>query len=328
MKAKYYIILIILLTFFLFSMQLCSLIFGSKPKVTITNPKNGATISGDTLTVEGTIEDLDGDQTKVKVWIEDKNISGWDYNFSSGYFKVTLTLVELTVGQTYRIIAEGYDANGNRSDFAIVSITYSSNNPNLIPNGKFDNPNYADYDITYTNESTINNYLNKTNGDYLPSWTFEIWNPVETEPKIDIDIGSVRMYTTKENYYGAQINMQSSTINNFKTGSGKTIKIIFKITSYTGGTLTVPYYEGPVKIDIVINGSRCTIAAFTSSSGSAPGGYFKTNLPTNQTITETFTLPTTRLDGTSLDPDLTIEKIVIWCHGWNWDVTIYSIEVY
>ncbi len=106
-------------------MQLCSLIFGNKPTVSITYPANGATISGSSLTVTGTIEDLDGDQTKVKVWIEDTSISGWDSSVDSGSFSVTLTLTGLSNGQHY-LIAQGYDINNNTSDKVTISITYSS----------------------------------------------------------------------------------------------------------------------------------------------------------------------------------------------------------
>ncbi|MFN3411527.1 MAG: Ig-like domain-containing protein [Exilispira sp.] len=328
MKAKFYIILIIFLSLFLFSMQLCSLIFGSKPQVTITDPLNNATVSGTSLLVKGTIEDIDGDQKKVKVWIEDKNISGWDYDVSSGNFEVTLTLSGLENGQIYRIIAEGYDANGNTSDKSIVSFTYSSGAQNIIANGYFDKTGFVDNDIVYTDSTNISNYLNKTNGDYLPDWTFDIWTPEQTWPKIDLAIGSVRMYTTKSNSNGTQMYMKSSTITNFVTGSGKTIKISFKIDQYSGGTTQSPYYEAPVKIDIVIGDTRYTIAAFTTSSGYAEGGYLKANLAPNQQIIETFTLPETCLNGSSIPNGSAIANIIIWCHGWTWDVTIYSIEIY
>jgi len=65
-KNKLIILLVVLSAIFLFSMQLCSLIFGNKPVVAITSPINNATISGTTLTVSGTISDLDGTNQKSK----------------------------------------------------------------------------------------------------------------------------------------------------------------------------------------------------------------------------------------------------------------------
>jgi hypothetical protein len=336
MKKKLIIAMIIISAIFLFSMQLCTLIFGNKPTINITYPANGATISDTAITVTGTINDLDGDATKVKVWIEDTSISGWDYDVSSGQFSVNLNLTSLTSG-THTICAQGYDANNNVSDTVTVNFTYngggggSGGSSNLLLNGYFTDSGWFDNNITYSDGDTVGIYLNQPSGDYLPNWKFYITAPAEDAPKIDISLGSVRMYTTYSNSNGSAMGMtqDTSSISDFKTGSGKTIRISFKIDGFENGVGCVStYFEAPVKINIKSGGSDYTIAAFTTTSGSATGGYLKTNLSAGQTITETFILPTTALNGTTIPGGQQITELKIWCNGWTWNVTIYSIEVY
>ncbi len=96
---------------------------GSKPTVTITSPTNNAKITIKTLTVQGTINDVDGDADKVKVWIDGKDISGWDNYIVSDQFSVDLDLTGLTSG-TYKICAQGYDDKNNISDTVTVNFTY------------------------------------------------------------------------------------------------------------------------------------------------------------------------------------------------------------
>ncbi len=433
-KNKLIILLVVLSAIFLFSMQLCSLIFGNKPVVAITSPINNATISGTTLTVSGTISDLDGDQSKVKVWIEDTSVVGWDYGVTSGIFEVTLALSGMT-DRTYYLIAEGYDSNNNVSDKYTINIVYSSSggggenapyitviNPtsgstitsstlqvigtvtdldkdaaevyasidgqnisgsydctigvesldfsidldlsslsigpytltvyavdadnhqsnyaqisftyatgtNYIVNGTFTETGFIDNDITYNSPDTVVSFLNKVTGDYLPNWTFTIGSPAEDGPKIDIQTSYVRMYTTIANANGSGMSMTSSTISNLYTGSNKTIRIKFKIYSFGGGDCTSPFFEAPIKIWIYGRETETEylIAAFTTNNGSASGGWLKTNVQTGLAITETFTLPTTALDGTTIPDGLTIESVRIECNGWTWDVVILSIEIY
>lgn len=435
MKSKFIIALLIVLSFFLFSMQLCSLIFGNKPVVAITSPINNATISGTTLTVSGTISDLDGDQAKVKVWIEDTSVVGWDYGVTSGIFEVTLALSGMT-DRTYYLIAEGYDSNNNVSDKYTIDIVYSTSgggggenapyiivqNPtsgstitsstlqvignvtdldkdaaevyasiegqnisgsydctigvesqdfsidldlsslsigsytlivyavddddhqsnyaqisftyatgtNYIVNGSFSDINFVDSDITYDSTAMIDAFLNKVTGDYLPDWEFEIGSPAEDGPKIDIQTSYVRMYTTIANANGSGMSMISSLISNLYTGSNKTIRIKFKINSFAGGNCTAPYFEAPIKIWIMVPAleEEYLIAAFTNNYGSASGGWLKANVQTGLVITETFTLPTTALDGTIILDGKEIRTVRIECNGWTWDVVILSIEIY
>ncbi|NMC68245.1 MAG: hypothetical protein GYA61_08485, partial [Spirochaetales bacterium] len=83
-----------------------------------------------------------------------------------------------------------------------------------------------------------------------------------------------------------------------------------------------------VKISISMNALDYLIAAFTNLYYSASGGYGKGNLFTGTIYTETFDMPTTTLNGYSIPSGQQIEMIKIVSHGWTWDVTIYSIEVY
>jgi len=97
---------------------------GSKPVVTITSPENNAKIITKTPTVQGTINDPDGNASEVKVWIkEDTSIYKWDYNVTSGQFSVDLDLTGLTSG-TYTICAQGYDYKNNISDTVTVNFNY------------------------------------------------------------------------------------------------------------------------------------------------------------------------------------------------------------
>lgn len=84
MNKKLVFLFVIISALFLFSMQLCTLIFGSKPIVNITSPTNGQAINTTGITVSGTINDTDGDAYKVKVWISDTSIYAWDYDVTSG----------------------------------------------------------------------------------------------------------------------------------------------------------------------------------------------------------------------------------------------------
>jgi len=426
-------------------MQLCTLIFGNKPTVNITSPADGQTISDTAITVTGTINDLDGDATKVKVWITDTVLSGWDYDVSSGQFSVNLDLTSLTSG-THTICAQGYDANNNVSDTISVSFTYnggggggsapivaitqpanndnvtigssgltisgtisdadqdassvtvwlefkdindvtqsinqtttiltegtfsvtfgepniqipssgqmtakaqgcdskgnysqlvsttfnyiiSGGSSNLLKNGYFTDSGWINSDITYSSNYAVETYLNQTNGDYLPYWIFFIWAPEEDYPKIDISSGSVRMYTTNPNSNGSAMGMtqDTSSISAFKTGSGKTIKIKFRIDSFAGGSCVSPFFEAPVKINIKSGGSDYTIAAFTTNTLIKDGGYGFGGLQTQTNLEYEFTLPNTALNGTSIPLDQQITELSIWCNGWTWDVTIYFIEVY
>lgn len=334
MKKRLIIAFIILSALFLFSMQLCTLIFGSKPIVNITSPTNGQAINTTSLPVIGTIYDSDGDATKVKVWINEKSsIYGWTYDVISGQFFVTLNLTNLQSGQ-YTICAQGYDANNNTSDIVYVTINYTAGGggSNLLLNGDFLASEFNDADITYYDSTYVSNYLNNlSGGDYLPNWYFYIISPENTWSKIDINYGSVRMYTTNMyNADGSAIGMAQYTegISNLKTGTGLKIKIKFKIDSFAGGPCESPYYEAPVKISISMNALDYLIAAFTNLYYSASGGYGKGNLFTGTIYTETFDMPTTTLNGYSIPSGQQIEEIKITCNGHIWDVTIYSIEVY
>lgn len=126
MKTKMIILLIVTLSFILFSMQLCSLVLGNKPVVTITSPEINQQITTTKIIVEGTIRDQDGDQSKVEVWIEDKNIKATDFTVDTGIFNVELDLSNLNAG-TYNIMVQGYDKNNNVSEIIYVSINYDIN---------------------------------------------------------------------------------------------------------------------------------------------------------------------------------------------------------
>ncbi|NMC66600.1 MAG: hypothetical protein GYA61_00070, partial [Spirochaetales bacterium] len=296
MKKKLIIAFIILSALFLFSMQLCSLIFGNKPNVYISSPYNGQAINTTGITVSGTINDTDGDAYKVKVWISETSIYAWDYDVTSGQFSVELDLTTLQSGQ-YTICAQGYDTNNNTSDIVYVTINYTAGGggANLLLNGDFLASEFNDADITYYDGYYVNTFLNNpNNGDFLPNWTFYIGSPEEDWPKIDIGIGYVRMYTTNSNSNGSEMGMQQDTegISNLKTGTGLKIKIKFKIDSFAGGDCVSEYYEAPVKISISMNALDYLIAAFTNLYYSASGGYGKGNLFTGTIYTETFDMPT------------------------------------
>lgn len=333
MKKRLIIAFIILSALFLFSMQLCSLIFGNKPNVYISSPYNGQAINTTGITVSGTINDTDGDAYKVKVWISDTSIYAWDYDVTSGQFSVELDLTTLQSG-TYAICVQGYDANNNTSDIVYVTINYTAGGggSNLLLNGDFLASEFNDADITYYDSTYVSNYLNNlSGGDYLPNWYFYIISPENTWSKIDINYGSVRMYTTNMyNADGSAIGMAQYTegISNLKTGTGLKIKIKFKIDSFDGGDCVSEYYEAPVKISISMNALDYLIAAFTNLYYSASGGYGEGNLQLGIIYEKTFIIPNTTLNGYSIPSGQQIEEIKITCNGHIWDVTIYSIEVY
>jgi hypothetical protein len=93
-------------------------------------------------------------------------------------------------------------------------------------------------------------------GDCLEDWHFGIYHVENIWPKIDISSGYVRMYSTKSNSNYSEMWMEQSTYSDtdFKTGSGKTIKIVFKINSYTGNDCNYQGdFDAPVEIFIVNN---------------------------------------------------------------------------
>lgn len=126
MKTKMKILLIVTFSFIFLSMQLCSIVLGNKPVVTITSPVTNQQVTTSKIDVEGTIRDQDGDQSKVEVWIEDKNIKATDFTVDTGIFDVELDLSNLTAG-TYNIMVQRYDKNNNVSEIIYVSIKYDIN---------------------------------------------------------------------------------------------------------------------------------------------------------------------------------------------------------
>jgi|GEM_PF-6715723 hypothetical protein len=138
------------------------------------------------------------------------------------------------------------------------------------------------------------------------------------------------MYTTNPNSNGSSMALyqDTSTVTSLKTGSGKTIKISFKINSFAGGPCSSPYFEAPIKITIKADNIEYLIAAFTNLSGSASGGYLQTGLNIGQTYTFSFILPTKHMNGDDIPSDKQIQEFRITCNGWTWDVFIYYIEIY
>lgn len=239
-----------------------------------------------------------------------------------------MNILNLKFSENYFLLAQGYDDSENsKGDVYSIQIFYDPNV--VIPNGDFTEPDFADNDIEYDSEGKVTSFLNNpSNGDYLPKWTFSIGSPAEDHPKIDISPGFIKMYTTNSNSNGSGMNLKSSSISNFFTNTGKKIKIKFRINSFLGGECSPPYYEAPVKITIYINETPYLIAAFTNYSGSSAGGHLETYLDTGKDYEIDFEIPQTNLDGDPIPKNAPINFIQIDCHGWTWNVVIYSIAIY
>lgn len=333
MKTKIIIFVVLLAAIMLFSMQLWTFIFGNKPVVTITNPTRGATISGTKLTVYGTISDLDGDQSKVKVWIEDTSIAGWDYGVTSGIFEVTLTLSGLT-DKAYNIIAEGYDANNNVSDKYIISVNYSNGGgaENILSNGKFANV-IDNYNGIYDSLDAINWYLNNTNGDYLDNWQFYIYDQyaLDNQIRIDLDGSSVRYFSTYSDGDGnAKIKIYQN-LSNYQITSKTRIYIKFKINNFNGGTNPE---EAPIKIQIGQSSTWLkTLASYSTGPGSGydNGNSCVSSLTVGQTYEYDFNIVSESLNLSgeqTIGAGILINLFQIFVNCWNFDVTIYEIRLY
>ncbi len=330
MKAKFFISLVLIAAIMLFSMQLCTLIFGNKPVVTITSPTNNAIISGTTLVVSGTIFDIDGDQYKVKVWIEDTSIVGWDYSVTSGTFAVNLKLTNLVDCQNYNIIAEGYDANNNVSDKYIISVTYSSDGgsiTNILSNGNFASF-YDGYNGIYDTIDLITYYLNQPSGDYLDNWEFYIWEEfaLDNKIKIDLDGYSLRYYSTQSDYDGnAKISIKQNI--NYTITDKTRIYIKFKINYFAGGTNNS---EAPIKIRA---GNKeypawiKLVASYSTGSGYNDNGVTcVSNLNIGNIYTYDFNIVEYSIE--SISPETVISFFEIFVNCWEFDVTIYEIRLY
>lgn len=296
------------------------------------SPENYQTITTSSLLIQVSMIDYDEDKSHVTATVVGySGITSTSYQLYNDYFyDIDLDLSSLSSGE-YTIEVIGYDTQGHASDPKYVTINYTPGSSNLLLNGHFTDPNYKESDVTYSDSTYVNTYLNNpNNGDFLPNWTFYIGNPEEDWPKIDIGLGYVRMYTANSNSNGSEMGMQQDTegIPNLITSSGKKIKIMFKIGGFAGGECKAPYFEAPVKITIKVSGTEYVIAAFTTKYYSASGGYGEGYLPTGTIFTKTFDILDKSLGGLTIPSGQQIEMIKIVSHGWTWDVTIYSIEVY
>ncbi|MFN3411870.1 MAG: Ig-like domain-containing protein [Exilispira sp.] len=137
------------------------------------SPAENETITNSKLVVSGRIIDQDNDQSKVNVWIEDhSNIYGWDNDVLSGNFSIELNVGNLQNG-TYTIIAQGYDANNNKSDPISVKINLN---------------------ITTTNHAPVVTINSSVNNSTITSSTLEISGTITDQ---DNDQSKVKVWVDK-----------------------------------------------------------------------------------------------------------------------------------
>jgi len=319
MKKKIIIFFILISATFLFSMQLCSLIFGSAPTVSITSPANSTQISDASLNVRGTILDPDGDQSYVEVWIDNHlDTKKQDNDVTTGQFTVDLDLSSLPSG-SYNILAKGYDANGNSSNTVTVSITYQRN---LLINGNF--ASYIDYyDYKYENNSQILTYLNKADGDWLEGWVFSI-NEIEAldnKIKIDLNGTSLVYYSTVQdgNGYPMKMSILQDNINHTVTSNTK-LYIKFKIEYEEGGP-----GEGALKI-LFNNNTQVFVSFSTLIGGTDPGSEFI--LDTNQIYEHTLPISDFQFSSGAIPVGNDLISLRIFVNCQHWKVTIYEIKIF
>lgn len=326
MRKKIIISLIIISAIMLFSMQLCTILFGNKPTVTITLPASNQTVNTTSLTVTGTIEDLDGDQTKVKVWIEDNtSIYAWDTGVTTGNFEVSLDLSSLSEG-IYYVIAQGYDANNNVSDAVSVNFNYEPGGgggsyTNILLNGRFEQ--YVDnFSGAYLDSTYISYLNNNSNGDWLDNWAMSIGNPYgfNNDIKIDLDGASIRYYSTANTSDG---NAKFFMVQNIShtTTANTTLQIRFKINQQVNGG-TNPS-DSELKVICTGRSSPNPLASFSSLPGTNSN-----NIRSSLTVGELYDITLNLSADCGIPVGTYLDFIEIFVNCWNFDVTIYEIAIY
>jgi hypothetical protein len=284
--------------------------------------------------------DPDGDALTYKVYLDG---STWPFTLvASGLTGTSYTVSSnlLAMSQYYWRVEAVDTSNLATSSTTAYYFRTGETLSHYLSNYTFQQSGWSDWIGTYASPNDYYNYMNiASGGDYVPNWTFALDPNYLSNGPIDVDLvttalsadpvapNAVFMADLNNNYNGYGMRMsQNLNMMDYATLTSTTkLKLRFKILSYSGGTFTFPYYEAPIKVFLMFNGSWYLFAGYTIS-GSTPVGE---NVTANTWIERDLVIAgRTLIGGGIINTGMQVQAVAVDCNGWAWQVLVDTVDLH